>query len=55
MTTAQPAVLLEHYLKQLKLPTVLRELLDLALPFYAHFAAAAGLDPQVRHEATRAL
>jgi DNA replication protein DnaC len=25
MTTAQPAVLLEHYLKQLKLPTVLRE------------------------------
>ena len=25
MTTGQPAVLLEHYLKQLRLPTVLRE------------------------------
>jgi hypothetical protein len=25
MTTTQPAVLLEHYLKQLKLPTILRE------------------------------
>ena len=30
MTTAQPAVLLEHYLKQLKLPTVLREYARLA-------------------------
>ena len=30
MTTAQPAVLLEHYLKQLKLPTVLREYTRLA-------------------------
>ena len=30
MTTAQPAVLLEHYLKQLKLPTILREYARLA-------------------------
>src|SRR5512147_3311913 len=30
MTTAQPAMLLEHYLKQLKLPTVLREYARLA-------------------------
>jgi DNA replication protein DnaC len=30
MTTTQPAVLLEHYLKQLKLPTVLREYARLA-------------------------
>src|SRR5262249_59889453 len=30
MTTTQPAVLLEHYLKRLKLPTVLREYARLA-------------------------
>ena len=30
MTTTQPAVLLEHYLKQLKLPTILREYARLA-------------------------
>src|SRR5512147_2729709 len=30
MTTAQPAMLLEHYLKQLKLPTILREYARLA-------------------------
>lgn len=30
MTTTQPAVLLEHYLKQLRLPTVLREYARLA-------------------------
>src|SRR3954465_6491728 len=30
MTTTQPAVLLEHYLKQLKLPTFLREYARLA-------------------------
>lgn len=30
MTTAQPVVLLEHYLKQLKLPTILREYARLA-------------------------
>src|SRR5262249_36583080 len=30
MTTTQPAVLLEHYLRQLKLPTVLREYARLA-------------------------
>jgi DNA replication protein DnaC len=30
MTTTQPAVLLEHYLKQLKLPTMLREYVRLA-------------------------
>jgi DNA replication protein DnaC len=30
MTTAQPAVLLEHYLKQLKLPTIVREYARLA-------------------------
>src|SRR5512147_3337581 len=36
MTTAQPAMLLEHYLKQLKLPTVLRE--------YARLAAACTQD-----------
>src|SRR5262245_66613799 len=30
MTTDQPAVLLEHYLKQLRLPTVLREYARLA-------------------------
>jgi len=36
MTTTQPAVLLEHYLKQLRLPTVLRE--------YARMAAACAQD-----------
>ena len=36
MTTAQPAVLLEHYLKQLKLPTILRE--------YARLAAVCAQD-----------
>jgi DNA replication protein DnaC len=36
MTTTQPAVLLEHYLKQLKLPTILRE--------YARLAAACTQD-----------
>jgi DNA replication protein DnaC len=36
MTTAQPAVLLEHYLKRLKLPTILRE--------YARLAAACTQD-----------
>jgi len=36
MTTSQPAVLLEHYLKQLKLPTILRE--------YARLAAACTQD-----------
>src|SRR5262249_56632542 len=30
MTTTQPAVLLEHYLKRLKLPTILREYARLA-------------------------
>src|SRR4051812_49476373 len=30
MTTAQPAVLLEHYLKRLKLPTIAREYARLA-------------------------
>jgi DNA replication protein DnaC len=34
MSTTQPAVLLEHYLKQLKLPTILRE--------YAPVAASCG-------------
>ena len=36
MTTTQPAVLLEHYLKQLRLPTVLRE--------YARLAGACAQD-----------
>jgi len=36
MTTTQPAALLEHYLKQLKLPTVLRE--------YARLAAVCAQD-----------
>jgi DNA replication protein DnaC len=36
MTTTQPAVLLEHYLKQLRLPTVLRD--------YARVAAACAQD-----------
>ena len=36
MTTTQPAVLLEHYLRQLRLPTVLRE--------YARMAAACAQD-----------
>ena len=40
MTTTQPAVLLEHYLKQLKLPTILREYARLAAPRTAAVDAA---------------